>query len=79
MHVAMKSTSWPGWSVVLPGSVFRPLGQCAISGEEIPPFDWYRAHCLEGAREHRLPDRIVEEIAGWAVEIDARQARTPRR
>lgn len=39
---------------------------------EIPPFDWYRDHCLNGAREHALPAPVVRQIAGWAVEIDRR-------
>lgn len=33
----------------------------------IPPFDWYRDHCLRGAIEHKLPRAVVDEIAGWEV------------
>ena len=39
---------------------------------EIAPFDWYREHCLEGAREHRLPGSVIEVIVGWTVELDRR-------
>jgi gamma-glutamylcyclotransferase len=34
-------------------------------GPEIQPFDWYRKHLLDGAREHGLPDehiRVIETI-----------------
>lgn len=39
---------------------------------EIPPFDWYRRHCLEGAREHALPGHVVAQISGWRVERSSR-------
>ena len=35
--------------------------------ESIAPFDWYRDHCLLGAREHALPSEVVDEIASWRV------------
>ena len=38
---------------------------------EIPPFDWYRELCLEGAREHALPAQVISEIARWTVELGA--------
>jgi len=34
---------------------------------EIPPFDWYRSHCLSGAVEHRLPEPVIETIRQWTV------------
>jgi len=34
----------------------------------IPPFDWYRAHCLTGAIEHALPASVVDAIRSWKVE-----------
>ena len=33
----------------------------------LAPFDWYRDHCLAGAREHALPEHVVDEIRGWTV------------
>ena len=33
----------------------------------IPPFAWYRDHCLRGALEHKLPHVAVDEIASWEV------------
>ncbi len=61
--------------------VFFPGGErcdaelyLALSPEqrEIPPFDWYREHCLEGAREHDLPAQAIGEIAHWTVELGSR-------
>lgn len=34
----------------------------APEDRDISPLDWYRAHCLEGAREHGLPASAVESI-----------------
>ena len=39
---------------------------------EIPPFDWYRELCLEGAREHALPESTIDQIASWTVELSSR-------
>ena len=39
---------------------------------DIPPYDWYRAHCLDGAREHDLPGDVIATIESWAVEIARR-------
>ena len=60
-----------------PCHVFAARGECreaqlyvALAPErrEIPPFDWYRSHCLEGAREHALPAEVIDEIAAWTVD-----------
>jgi len=40
--------------------------------QEIPPFDWYRALCLDGAREHALPESTIARIAGWTVALSDR-------
>ncbi|MEE3332077.1 MAG: gamma-glutamylcyclotransferase family protein [Myxococcota bacterium] len=37
----------------------------------IPPFDWYRDHCLHGAIEHALPEEVVGEISNWEVVSDS--------
>ena len=38
--------------------------QCYLAmdpeSRDIPPLDWYRAHCLSGAREHGLPVPAIE-------------------
>lgn len=44
----------------------------APADREIPPYDWYRDHCLAGAREHALPSPVIEAIANWTVELGAR-------
>ncbi len=41
----------------------------APESREIPPFDWYRSHCLDGAREHALPAQVIDEIEHWTVEL----------
>ena len=33
--------------------------------EDVPPFDWYRDHCLAGAREHALPEATLLVIESW--------------
>jgi len=33
----------------------------------VPPFDWYRDHCLEGALEHGLPEKVVVAIRTWHI------------
>lgn len=39
-------------------------------GEPPPPFEWYRAHMLDGALEHHLPESYVAAIRTWAVRPD---------
>jgi len=42
------------------------------------PYDWYRAHVLHGAAEHRLPAPYVRAIEAVAVMTDADVARAAR-
>jgi hypothetical protein len=34
---------------------------------ELPPYDWYRDHMLQGAREHRLPDDVIRALSALPV------------
>lgn len=56
------------------GKAHRAQLYLALQPEEheIPPFDWYRALCLEGAREHALPESTIARITGWTVELSDR-------
>jgi gamma-glutamylcyclotransferase len=54
-------------SVNLDGGAIRAAQVYLGNGPfcEIPPFDWYRDHLLEGAREFELPRSIIELILSF--------------
>ena len=43
---------------------------------ELPPFDWYLALMLSGAREHRLPAAVIAELENWPTRRDERTRST---
>lgn len=43
--------------------VFAYVAQPAYVDDALLPYDWYRALVLAGAREHRLPQSYVAEVA----------------
>jgi len=45
---------------------------------ELRPYDWYKAHVLHGANEHRLPASYVRAIEAVAVVADVDAARAAR-
>ena len=61
-----------GCSVQVAGAVCEAQFYLAIAPGRvaIPPFDWYRDHCLHGAIEHALPEEVVSEISRWEVVSD---------
>ena len=44
----------------------------APEASDLAPFDWYRDHCLVGAREHALPRHAIARIEGWSVAVSDR-------
>jgi hypothetical protein len=47
-------------------------------GEEIPPFDWYLAYLVEGARENGLPRELIEELESRPCRPDPDPERSRR-
>ena len=45
---------------------------------KLVPYDWYKEHCLIGAREYNLPDEYVEMIEAIASGVDTDTARAEK-
>jgi cation transport regulator ChaC len=46
--------------------------------DKLVPYDWYKEHCLIGAREYNLPDEYVEMIESIACKVDTDNARAEK-
>jgi len=64
-----------------PIRVFYYLAQADFIQEDLPPFDWYHALVLAGARGHRFPADYLHRIAAIATvrDPDAHRDRHHRR
>ena len=61
------------------GRGYRVATYCATHIDAtLKPFDWYRLHVLQGAREHGLPEDYIRAIARVCVRRDPDERRRRR-